>query len=94
MSPIRRKPDKDEDQFAIAFWQCVLQNEGISHKHEEPEWLDRLAMMRIPLSSPAVLGRLKDFCKPYDFVLAPIIRDGDRNLDEENRKAYSRHAFY
>ena len=46
-------------------------------------------MMRIPVSSPAVLGRLKDFCKPYDFVLAPVIRDGDLNLDEQTDKLYS-----
>jgi hypothetical protein len=43
-------------------------------------------MMRIPVSSPAVLGRLKDFCKPYDFVLAPVVSDGDFNLDEEANK--------
>jgi hypothetical protein len=40
-------------------------------------WLDRPAMMRIPVSSPAVLGRLKSFCKPCDFVLTPVIREGD-----------------
>jgi hypothetical protein len=86
MNPIQRKVDRDEDQFATAFWQCVLHNEGISHQHEDPEWLDLPAMMRIPVSSPAVLGRLKDFCKPYDFVLAPVVRDGDFNLDEEANK--------
>jgi hypothetical protein len=42
--------------------------------------------MRIPVSSPAVLGRLKEFCKPYDFVLAPVIREGDLQLDEEGEK--------
>ena len=86
MNPIQRKSDRDGDQFATAFWQCVLQNEGISLKREEPDWLDLPAMMRIPVSSPAVLGRLKDFCKPYDFVLAPVVRDGDFNLDEEANK--------
>jgi hypothetical protein len=85
MNPIPRKGDKDEDQFAAAFWQCVLQNEGISVKRVNPEWLDLPAMMRIPVSSPAVLGRLKEFCKPYDFVLAPV-SDGDFNLDEEAHK--------
>jgi hypothetical protein len=84
MNPIQRK--QDEGQFADSFWQCVLQNEGISLKHDEPGWLDLPAMMRIPVSSPAVLGRLKDFCKPYDFVLAPIVRDGEFNLDEEANK--------
>lgn len=43
-------------------------------------------MMRIPVSSPAVLGRLKAFCKPYDFVLAPVIREGDLQLEEEVEK--------
>jgi hypothetical protein len=43
-------------------------------------------MMRIPVSSPAVLGRLKDFCKPYDFVLAPVIRDEDFHLDQQADK--------
>jgi hypothetical protein len=86
MNPIRRKPDGAENQFAEEFWQKVLQGEGISFKSREPDWLDRPAMMRIPVSSPAVLGRLKDFCKPYDFVLAPVIRDGDLNLDEQADK--------
>jgi hypothetical protein len=86
MSPIQRRPDKDEDQFPVEFWQKVLQNEGISLKRGEPDWLDRPAMMRIPVSSPAVLGRLKDFCKPYDFVLAPVVRDGGLNLDDEAEK--------
>ena len=33
-----------------------------------------------------MLGRLKEFCKPYDFVLAPVIREGDLQLDEEAEK--------
>jgi hypothetical protein len=63
-----------------------LQNEGIALKTDEPDWLDRPAMMRIPVSSPAVVGRLKEFCKPYDFVLAPVIREGDLQLDEDAEK--------
>ena len=43
-------------------------------------------MMKIPVSSPAVLGRLKGFCKPYDFVLAPVVRDGAVDLDEQADK--------
>jgi hypothetical protein len=86
MNPIRRKGDDHGDQFAAAFWRKVLQNEGVALGGEEPDWLDRPAMMRIPVSSPAVLGRLKGFCKPYDFVLAPVIREGDLQLDEEAEK--------
>ena len=33
MSPIRRKGDDHEDQFAVAFWRKVLQNEGIALKY-------------------------------------------------------------
>ena len=91
MDPIKRKrnkhKDQDGDQFAVEFWQKVLQNEGISFKSGEPDWLDRPAMMQIPASSPAVLGRLKGFCKPRDFVLAPVIRrDADLDLDEQAEK--------
>lgn len=86
MNPIRRKRDEQGEEFAIAFWREVLQNEGIASRREEPDWLDRPAMMRIPVSSAAVLGRLKEFCKPYDFVLVPVIREGDLHLDEESEK--------
>jgi hypothetical protein len=86
MNPIRRKGDDQGDHFAVAFWRKVLKNEGICMKTDEPDWLDRPAMMRIPVSSPAVLGRLKSFCKPYDFVLAPVIRERDLNLGEEEEK--------
>jgi len=86
MSPIQRKGDNDEDQFAAQFWQKVLQNEGVSFKSGDPEWLDRPAVMKIPVSSPAVLGRFKDFCKPYDFILAPVIRDSDLDLEKQADK--------
>ena len=86
MNPIRRTGDDHGDEFAVAFWRKVLQNEGIALTTDEPDWLDRPAMMRIPVSSPAVVGRLKEFCKPYDFVLAPVIREGDLQLPEEAEK--------
>ena len=86
MNPLRCRGDDHAEQFAAAFWRKVLQNERIALKTDEPDWLDRPAMMRIPISSPAVLGRLKEFCKPYDFVLAPVIREGDLQLAEEAEK--------
>src|SRR5947208_6325208 len=42
--------------------------------------------MKIAVSSPAVLCRLKEFCKPYDFVLAPVVRDGALDLDAQADK--------
>jgi hypothetical protein len=46
----------------------------------------------LPVSSPAVLGRLKGFCKPYDFVLAPILRDSKstRRVKPRNQSSFTR----
>jgi hypothetical protein len=74
---------KENEDWMVDAWQYVLQVDAGSSIESEPEWLDYPAMMKIPVSSPAVLGRLKGFCKPYDFVLAPIIRD--RKLDAESQ---------
>jgi hypothetical protein len=64
---------KDNEDWMVDAWKYVLQVDGDSFISSEPDWLDYPAMMKIPVSSPAVLGRLKGFCKPYDFVRAPII---------------------
>jgi hypothetical protein len=83
MAP-KSRSRKGEDDWIEEFWEKVLQNEGFSSSGCNPEWLDRPAMMKIPVTSPAVLGRLKNFVKPYDFVLAPIVNDV--NLDEQIEK--------
>jgi hypothetical protein len=66
----------------------VLRNELITFEEEyrNLDWLDRPAMMQIPVSSPAVLGRLKHFAKPYDFVLAPIVSNARLDLEEQAEK--------
>jgi hypothetical protein len=84
LMPPKVRNNKNEEDWVNEFWESVLQNEGISFSGIRPEWLDRPAMMKIPVSSPAVLGRLKNFVKPYDFVLAPIINDTE--LDEQAEK--------
>ena len=58
----------------------------IIHKGKNPEWLDLPAMMQIPISSPVVLGRLKNFAKPYDFVLAPIVSKARLELEKQAEK--------
>jgi hypothetical protein len=67
-------------------WLYVLRNEGIIFQDIDPDFLDKPAMMQIPVSSPAVLGRLKKFAKPYDFVLAPIVSDARLSLEEQTEK--------
>src|SRR5262249_29828495 len=69
-------------------WLYVLRNEQVTFADEywDLEWLDRPAMMQIPVSSPAVLGRLKNFTKPYDFVLAPIVRETSLSSEQQAEK--------
>lgn len=64
----------DERDWMETAWQYDLRLDHVLRDGADPPWLDRPAMMKIPVSSPAVLGRLKGFCKPFDFVLAPILR--------------------
>ena len=80
----RTTNDDDQGDWIDEFWESVLPNEGVSFSGFNPEWLDRPAMMKIPVSSPAVLGRLKNFVKPYDFVLAPVINEDE--LDDQSDK--------
>lgn len=76
----------DEPDWMETAWQYVLRLDNVPCDGSEPDWLDRPAMMKIPVSSPAVLGRLKGFCKPFDFVLAPILRSDKLDPDERAEK--------
>jgi hypothetical protein len=77
---------KDEPDWMETAWQYALRLDQILWDGEDPAWLDCPAMMKIPVSSPAVLGRLKGFCKPFDFVLAPILRSDKLNPEERAEK--------
>jgi hypothetical protein len=72
-----------EPDWMETAWQYVLRLDQVLWDGSDPAWLDYPAMMKIPVSSPAVLGRLKGFCKPYDFVLAPLLLND--KLDPEER---------
>jgi len=67
-------------------WLYVLRNEGIIFEEVNVEFLDRPAMMQIPVSSPDVLGRLKYFVRPYDFVLAPIVNKDKLDTEQQANK--------
>lgn len=79
MSPAK----KGEPDWMESAWEYVLRFDQVLWRGSDPPWLDYPAMIKIPVSSPAVLGRLKGFGKPYDFVLAPILVED--NLDPAER---------
>jgi hypothetical protein len=82
-----KKWDKKWPYWIEAAWLYVLKNELIIHKPDiDLDWLDLPAMMQIPVSSPAVLGRLKDFTKPFDFVLAPNVSKSRLKLEKQADK--------
>lgn len=77
---------KGEPNWMETAWEYVLRFDQVLWKGADPPWLDYPAMIKIPVSSPAVLGRLKSFVKPYDFVLAPIIVEDDLDPAERAEK--------
>ena len=69
--PIERKSDKDPD-WTFEAWEWLLRQElGLARK--DPAWLDIPAMMRIVLSTPHVLIRLRYMTRPYNFLFCPLI---------------------
>jgi len=78
---------KGEPDWIETAWDYLLHFDQVfSSELPEPPWLDHPAMMKIPVSSPAVLGRLKGCVKPFDFVLAPILQTDDLDLVERAEK--------
>ena len=67
-------------------WRYILRLDQVLWDGADPPWLDCPAMMKIPVSSPIVLGRLKGFCKPFDFVLAPTLRSDKLDPEEHAEK--------
>ena len=76
----------DEPDWMETAWLYDLRLDQVLWDGTDPAWLDYPAMMKISVSSPAVLGRLKGFCKPFDFVLAPILRRDKLNPEERAAK--------
>jgi hypothetical protein len=75
-----------EPDWMETAWQYDLRLDHVLWDGTDPPWLDYPAMMRIPVSSPAVLGRFKGFCKPFDFVLTPILRSDKLDPEERTEK--------
>ena len=61
-----------QSDWILQAWHWVLEGE-VATPRPAPEWLKRPAMMRTTVSTPAVLGQLKGFTKPFNFVNAPLL---------------------
>jgi hypothetical protein len=62
-------PEKD---WIFQAWHWVLEGE-VATPRPAPEWFKFPAMMRMTVSTPAVLGLLDGFTKPFNFVHVPLL---------------------
>jgi hypothetical protein len=63
--------DQSSDWLTEA-WHWVLEGE-VASPRPAPHWFCYPAMMRMTVSTPAVLGLLKGFTKPFNFVHVPLL---------------------
>jgi hypothetical protein len=61
-----------QSDWVLQGWHWVLEGE-VATPHSAPEWFAIPAMMRMTVSTPAVLGLLKGFTKPFNFVHVPLL---------------------
>jgi hypothetical protein len=61
-----------ESDWIFQAWHWVLEGE-VATPRPAPEWFKFPAMMRMTVSTPAVLGLLKGFTKPFNFVHVPLM---------------------
>jgi hypothetical protein len=64
-----RDPKSD---WLLEAWHWVLEGE-VAMPRPVPEWFLIPAMMRMTVSTPAILGMLKGFTKPFNFVHVPLL---------------------
>jgi hypothetical protein len=53
-------------------WHWVLEGE-VATPRPRPDWFDIPAMMRMTVSTPAILGMLKGFTRPFNFIHVPLL---------------------
>jgi len=68
----RPEDDSDDNDWILEAWHWVLEGE-VARPRPAPEWFSIPAMMRMTVSTPAILGMLKGFTKPFNFVHVPLL---------------------
>jgi hypothetical protein len=70
--PPKDNPTKNpEPDWVFEAWRWLLEGE-VAKPSGTPPWFPIPAMMQITVSTPAVLGRLQWFTKPFNFVHVPL----------------------
>jgi len=64
--------DDPQSDWIFEAWHWVLEGE-VASPRPAPEWFSVPAMMRMTVSTPAILGMLKGFTKPFNFVHVPLL---------------------
>jgi hypothetical protein len=64
--------DDPESDWVREAWHWVLEGE-VATPRPTPEWFRYPAMMRMTVSTPAILRMLHDFTKPFNFVHVPLL---------------------
>ena len=79
-------PDDPETDWIYEVWRSVLANEVIAPRFrpgqiiaERPTWFKIPAMMRMTVSTPAVLGLLKKHTRPFNFLHVPLPLHGSED---------------
>ncbi len=71
--PIEDDPSSD---WIFEVWRWILQSEGVAVPKPTPEFFSLPAMMRVSVSTPAVLGMLRGITKPFNFIFVPLLFRG------------------
>jgi hypothetical protein len=61
-----------ESDWLFEAWHWVLEGE-VARPRPTPPWFSIPAMMRMTVSTPAILGMLKGFTRPFNFVHVPLL---------------------
>jgi hypothetical protein len=64
--------DDPESDWLFEAWHWVLECE-VARPRPNPDWSLIPAMMRMTVSTPSVLGMLKGFARPFNFVHVPLL---------------------
>jgi len=67
--------DDPTSDWIFEAWHWVLEG-GVATPRPNPDWFSIPAVMRMTVSTPAILGMLSGFTKPFNFIHVPLLFPG------------------